>query len=199
MKIMPDVFEYDDHRKFLADRIEELRRTRRGFSLRWLAQKCAFSTHTFLPRVLRGDRNLTLDSAGRVAQAIGLKGPVAKAFMALVEREIEPTQEGRDRASKAFASLQAVHRRHRMAAGQARYYAKWYCPIVRQLAIWADWKGDWERLAAMLDPPIEPQQAREAIETLLEIRPSFGFPDGDWPFEPIPWARSNWTPSSPGR
>jgi uncharacterized protein (TIGR02147 family) len=169
MKDMPDVFAYADHRKFLTDSFEELRATRRNFSLRWLAQKCAFSSHTFLPRVLSGDRNLTLESAARVAEAIGLKGIAARGFLAMVELDIEPTEEGRTKASKRLEALRSVHNRKRLESRQAKYYAKWYYPVIRQLAIWAPWKGDWSLLAGMLDPPIHPSEAQEAIETLEEL------------------------------
>jgi len=169
MKDMPNVFAYSDHRQFLAAAFDELRATRKNFSLRWLARKCAFSSHTFLPRVLSGDRNLTLESAARVAEAIGLKGIPLRGFLAMVERDIEPLEETRQKASKRFEALHTVHDRKRLESRQAKYYAKWYYPVIRQLAIWAPWKGDWSLLAGMLDPPIHPDEAREAIESLVEL------------------------------
>jgi len=169
MKEMPDVFAYTDHRKFLADSFDELRATRKSFSLRWLARKCAFSSHTFLPRVLSGDRNLTLESAGRVAEAIGIKGIAARGFLAMVERDIETSDDARQKASKRLDALRAVHNRKRLESRQSKYYAKWYYPVIRQLAIWAPWKGDWSVLAGMLDPPIHPSEAQEAVETLVEL------------------------------
>jgi len=169
MSTMPDVFAYQDHRQFLSDCFEELRATRRGFSLRWLARKCDFSSHTFLPRVLSGDRNLTMESAAKVAEALGLRGERSKAFLCLVEHAIGISEESRTKAMERFESLRAVHRRRRLEGRQARYYGKWYYPVVRQLAVWAPWKGDWGKLSAMLDPPILPDEAREAVETLLEL------------------------------
>jgi uncharacterized protein (TIGR02147 family) len=169
MKDMPDVFAYSDHRKYLTDAIADLRATRKSFSLRWLARKCGFSSHTYLPRVLSGDRNLTLESAARVADAIGIKGIAARGFLAMLERDIELSDVGRQKASKRLESLRAVHNRKRLESRQAKYYAKWYYPVIRQLAIWAPWKGDWTLLAGMVDPPIHPSEAQEAIETLVEL------------------------------
>ncbi|MEN9353207.1 MAG: hypothetical protein RL318_532 [Fibrobacterota bacterium] len=166
---MLDVFAYEDHRRFLADSIEEMRTTKRGFSLRWLANKCDFSSHTFLPRVLTGDRNLTSESAAKVAEALGLRGEKAKAFLCLVEASIGLTEETRTKAWGRFESLRAVHRRKRLEGKQSRYYGKWYYPVVRQLAVWAPWHGDWSKLSDMLDPPIHPEEAKEAVETLVEL------------------------------
>jgi uncharacterized protein (TIGR02147 family) len=46
------------------------------------------------------------------------------------------------------------------------YFSKWYYPAVRLCMLNAPFTGDYQELAQRLSPPIEEQEAREAVSTL---------------------------------
>lgn len=166
---MPDIFEHSDHRAFLGEAIEDLRRHRRGFSLRWLAQRCGFASHTFLPKVVAGDRNLAPETVERVGQAVGLRGLGLQCFRLLVAWNVADDDARKAELLQRLDGVRAVGRKRRLEGRQARYYEHWYLPVVRQLAVWSDWNGDWSRLGSLLDPPVSADQARESVAILVEL------------------------------
>lgn len=166
---MPDVFAFDDHRQFLAEAIEDLRRTRRNFSLRWLAQRCEFSSHTYLPKVVAGERSLAPETVPRVAKALGLRGNAERCFRLLVAWNLAPEGSQKHELFSRLEGVRALGRKKRLEGRQSRYYEHWYYPVIRQLVLWTDWSGDWGRLGGYLDPPISAEQAREAVETLVDL------------------------------
>jgi uncharacterized protein (TIGR02147 family) len=48
------------------------------------------------------------------------------------------------------------------------YFSKWYYPVVREMAVNADWHDDYMVLARMLTPQITTEEARDAVKKLLE-------------------------------
>lgn len=166
---MPDIFSHDDHRAYIAEAIDDLRRHRRGFSLRWLAQRCGFSSHTYLPKVVSGERNLAPETIDRVGAAFGLKGIGLQCFRLLVAWNQEDNDARKAELKQRLDGVRAVGRKKRLEGRQARYYDAWYHPILRQVAVWADWKGDWNRLGSLLDPPVTGEEAKASIELLVEL------------------------------
>lgn len=166
---MPDIFSHDDHRAYLAEAIEDLRRHRRGFSLRWLAQKCGFSSHTFLPKVIAGERNLAPETIERVGAGLGLKGTRLQCFRLLVAWNLEENGSKKAELKMRLDGVRSVGRKKHLEGRQARYYDTWYHPVIRQVAVWADWNGDWDRLGSLLDPPVGGAEAKESIELLVQL------------------------------
>lgn len=52
---------------------------------------------------------------------------------------------------------------------QFAYFDHWYYPVIRELAVFSDWEGDYEVLAKMVRPEITAAEAKQAVKTLLEI------------------------------
>jgi uncharacterized protein (TIGR02147 family) len=49
------------------------------------------------------------------------------------------------------------------------FYSKWYITAIRELLFFYDFNDDYRSLGRMLDPPIRPTDAQEAIEVLNSI------------------------------
>lgn len=72
-----------------------------------------------------------------------------------------------------FDELQRIKKRVNFApltTKQSDYYAKWYYPVLRELAVRADWKGDYDVLASLINPTITAKEAKEAVELMVEIK-----------------------------
>jgi uncharacterized protein (TIGR02147 family) len=52
---------------------------------------------------------------------------------------------------------------------QYAYFDQWYYPAMRELVVFGDWRGDYARLGAMLDPPITSGAARRAVKALAAM------------------------------
>lgn len=82
----PSVFNYDDYAYFLADYLEFLK-TEKGFSYRQLSRQAGFKSPNYLQKIAEGQRNLTAQSALKLADAMLLNEEEARFFCLLVERD----------------------------------------------------------------------------------------------------------------
>jgi len=74
--------------------------------------------------------------------------------------------------SRTFSEMAKLRRRfsaYQLESRQYAYFDAWYFPVIRELVVHGDWKGDFKCLASMLRPPISGEKAREAVETLLNM------------------------------
>jgi len=163
------LFEYDNYRTFLRDYFEEQRLLKPQFSLRFFALKAGFSSHSFCYNLIKGTRNLSLDSLPGILHALGLRGVRAKYFKALVLFNQATDVSLRDQYLHELMRYRASQQFSRISADQYAYFATWYMPVIRELAVHGDWRGDFRRLGSLLRPAISGTQAREAIETMLRI------------------------------
>jgi len=164
-----DVFEYVDYRAYLRDYYAHAKRARRGFSHRAFSRRIGLGSPNHLKRVMDGTRNLTLDMAGRFADALGLSGEAADYFVQLVKLGQGRTSLERSRAYDKLTSFKAYRRTRTLDLAHAAYHSRWYVPAVRELAGRADFRADPKWIAARLLPPVKPAEARAALDTLLEI------------------------------
>jgi uncharacterized protein (TIGR02147 family) len=163
-----DVFRYLDYRVFLADFYKA--KKRRGFSYRAFSRTAGLGAPNYLKLVIGGQRNLTPPMAARFAAACGLSGDAAEYFCNLVEFNQARSVERRNAGYARIAAFDRYRRGHKLELAQAAYHATWYLPAIRELIASSAFDEDPERLAARLWPPIKPNEAKFAIETLLELK-----------------------------
>ena len=70
---MKEIVEYTDYRKYIQDYYDERKRCS-AFSWQEFARNAGFSSAVFLKYVCEGKKNLSIGSAGSVANAMGLAG-----------------------------------------------------------------------------------------------------------------------------
>jgi uncharacterized protein (TIGR02147 family) len=167
--ILEKIYEYDNYRFFLRDFFEEQKKSRAAFSHRYFARKAGFATSSFCAHVIEGKRNLTLKSLKKVTRGLAIKGRAATFFKYLVLYNQASTPRDKDlyfkkinrvRKSSAFYSVQKT---------QYAYYDEWYYPVIRELAVYSGWDGDYAALGSMVVPSLQPEKARRAVELLLDI------------------------------
>jgi uncharacterized protein (TIGR02147 family) len=163
------IFEYDNYREFLQDYFEEQRKHKSFFSHRYFAQKAGFNSHSFCAYIMDGKRNLSHESIKKMVKGLGLAGKKADYFEALVDYNQSLEDEEREKFYKNLQRLRKATEFYRVNAKQLAYYDHWYYPVVRELAVYSDWNGDFEKLANLVRPAIPVEDAEKAIKTLLEI------------------------------
>jgi uncharacterized protein (TIGR02147 family) len=163
------LFEYDNYRFFLRDFFCEQKRLRTAFSHRFFARRAGFASCSFCAHVIEGKRNLTHDSLRRMMKGLNLTGRSASYFETLVFYNQAKTPEDRERYFKQLERLRKGAQFYRVNQQQYAYYDEWYYPVIRELAVHADWNGDYARLGELVRPSLPPEKARKAVETLVSV------------------------------
>jgi uncharacterized protein (TIGR02147 family) len=162
-----DVFGYLDYRAFLADFYKA--RKHKGYSYRAFSRAAGLGAPNYLKLVIAGQRNLTPPMAARFAGACGLAGEAAEYFEHLVEFNQASTAARRNASYAKIAGFDRYRRGHKLELAQAAYHSTWYLPAIRELVTSPSFDEDPERLAALLLPAIKPNEAKSALDTLLEL------------------------------
>jgi len=166
---VPDIFTYNDSRKFLKDYYDEQKKNQPSFSYQYFANKAGIKSKTFIYKVIAGQKALSKSAIFSVAQAMGLKKAETDYFEAMVNF----TQAKTEREGEFyFNHLQTFGKRHpatQLRQDQFAYFSKWYYPALRELVTILDFKDDFKVLARSLDPPISTVQAKKAVQLLLKL------------------------------
>ena len=160
------IFEYTDFRQFFQDRFEIRKAENPAFSLRWVAAKAGMDPGT-LSRVMKGERKLDSRFSARLGQALGLIGDEKEYFENLVLFSQARSQTEKNQFYEKMLKLLGSKVRT-LEERQYEYYSQWYHVALRELLNVYEFKGDFQELAKMLRPAIRPQDARKAVQLLLE-------------------------------
>jgi uncharacterized protein (TIGR02147 family) len=164
---MPNLFEYQDYRAFLHDYYNEQKALKRNFSYRMFSKNANISAPSFLFYVIEGKRNLTKSTVVKISQAIGFGREEAEYFECLVFFNQSDTI-----AEKTYYYSKLVDIRKPIDIGlidkdRYEFYSSWHHCIIREVVTFFDFKDDFDRLGAFLNPPISGHDAKKSI-TLLE-------------------------------
>lgn len=162
------LFDYDDFRKFMQDYFDEQKKLRAVFSHRFFAAKAGFSSSSYCLNVIRGRFNLTPKSIEKIAKAMDFEPLQKEYFEALVQYNQAQQVNERDQAWEQILQIRKQIEFTHVTTREQAYFSKWYYPVVRELAVESDWKGDFRTLARSLTPQITTEDAREAVKNLLE-------------------------------
>jgi uncharacterized protein (TIGR02147 family) len=166
---MISIYSYTDYRKFIADYFAEQKRANARFSYAFFAKKAGFKSRSFMAKVMNGEKALSAASIGRVAKAMDLQKKERDYFKALV---LFNNEKSLNKKSRYFASLQSTHQSNKsvlLRNDQFEYFNKWYFAALREIAAYCDFKDDFQKLGALLDPPISAKGAKQGIELLLRL------------------------------
>ena len=162
------LFDYDDFRKFLQDYFEEQKKMRAVFSHRFFAAKAGFSSSSYCLNVIRGRFNLTPKSIDKIAKAMDFEPLQKSYFEALVQYNQAQQVDERENAWEQIVQIRKQIEFTHITTREQAYFSKWYYPVVREMAVNADWHDDYMVLARMLTPQITTEEARDAVKKLLE-------------------------------
>ena len=170
---MPNVFEYTDYRKYLADWFVEKKKTQTAFSYTSFAQKAGFSDRGFFHNVIHGKRSLTKESLVKVSQAIGHSKAEGEYFENLVffnkAADLKDRNYFYEKLNGVKVSEKTAARALQTRKEQYEFYSKWYHASVRSLIDMYPFKDDFRWLAKNVFPPITPKQAKQSVLLLEKL------------------------------
>ena len=167
-QVIGRLFDYDDFRVFLKDYFEEQKKLKPVFSHRFFAAKAGFSSSSYCLNVIRGRFNFTVKSIEKFSKAVSFTDLQKSYFFALVFYNQAVHPEERDHAWNQILKIRQQLEFTQIQHEQQDYFSKWYYPVLRELVVHLDWKGDYIKLARSLDPPITTEEARLAVKKLIE-------------------------------
>lgn len=179
---MKPVFDYTNYRQFLKDYYEE-RKAESGFTHRDFAALTGMNSTSWLLHLIKGTKNLSADSAVRIAKALKLNRTEAEYFELLVPFTQARNSAARDLLYQRMLALKRKLKIARIGEERYAYYLKWYHPVVRSLVTKVDFgqgsrKPDYAVLARCLTPPITPGEARKSVRLLEKLGFIVLGPDG---------------------
>ncbi len=163
------VYDFLDHRAYLAAYYQAAKRTRPSFSFRLFSKLAGLRSPNFLKLVIDGERNLGADSVGRFAKALGLEGADGEFFADLVAFGQAQTLAEKNRAFERIAASRRFRAARRIDGELFAYLSHWYNPVIRELAARDDFQEEPRWLAAQLRPKISASEAAEAMKLLLSL------------------------------
>lgn len=165
---MPDIFEYFDYRHWLRDAYEARKAGSPGFSHRYIASKAGFGSSGTFARILDGSRSLSMDAALGLSRVFGLGRAEKEYFEHLV---LHNQAEGEAERRFFLEKLAAVRKSRVQAlrANQMALFEDWRRIALREALDLVEHRGDVEALGALLSPPADGKDVREALEVLQEL------------------------------
>ena len=130
---MKDIVEYTDYRKYIQDYYDERKRTS-AFSWHMFAQKAGFSSDVYLKYVCEGKKNLSVGSAGSVANAMGLVGFEYDYFVLMVSYAHAKNDSAKRAAFEERCALAQAHKIRVLGDEEFNYFKSWKNSVIRELA-----------------------------------------------------------------
>ncbi len=171
---MPNIWEYTDYRKFLADYYELAKKKNNGFSFQTFSARAGIKSKGFLHNVIRGKRKLTRANVFGLSQAMRLGKYESDYFENLVALNQATIVEERNRYYQRLSSIKASGRNpwqpQIVRNDQFEFYSKLHHSVIRSLIDIHGFRGDYDWLAKNVRPRITPKQARKSVELLTNLR-----------------------------
>jgi uncharacterized protein (TIGR02147 family) len=167
---MKSIYLYTDYKKFLADYISDRKKLNKNFSYAYFAKETGFKSRSFIHKVIRGEKALSIKRVGRVGKAMGLGKKEQTYLRYLVQFDTEKTP---DKKLYYYNLAQSVHKSNStvlLRHDQFEYFRRWYLVALREAVTYFDFGDDFKRLGNMMRPPISAKTVKKGIELLMRLK-----------------------------
>lgn len=163
---MKEIVEYTDYRKYIRDYYEERKRCS-VFSWQKFALDAGFSSAVFLQYVCEGKKNLSVGSAGSVANAMGLVGFEYEYFVLMVSYAHAKSNEAKKAAFEERCALAHAHKVRVLGDEEFKYFKSWKNSVIRELAPHMPGAKPLE-MAHACKPKISAAEVSETLDFLVK-------------------------------
>ncbi len=164
----PDIYQYDDCGIFLRDLFAHRKRLDTKYSCRKFAESAGFTNPGFLNDVIKGRRKLSADATEKIIKAFELSPIEGEFFRLLVQYSRLKDEDKREEIYRQVQFRRNRSKFTRLNPSLVKYYQDYHYPLVRLAIEICDFKGDYDKLAQVLDPPIPPSAAKKYVRDLCE-------------------------------
>ena len=165
----PNIFHYENYRRFLADWYSWMKSSKKTFSFRSFSRWAGFKSPNQLYLVIREKRNISWSSLDTYCKILKLNKREKKYFELLVK-----LNQSKDLSLKTqyLKELSSHHLKQGflLKKDQYSYLSNWYYPVIREMACLADFRDNPVWISKKLGGKITSQEAKQAIQTLLSLK-----------------------------
>ena len=167
----PRIFEFKDYRAFLLAHFAYRKSREPEFSLRAFSRDphLNLASSSFLSAVLKGRKNLSQGLRLRFGKALGLKLAEQEYFELMVQANQGKTADERLHYQSRLGRFHGSRARS-LADSEHRFYGRWWYPVVWHWIGLHPHQANPARIARAIRPRLEPAQAEEAIQVLLDLK-----------------------------
>ena len=130
---MKDVLGYTNYHQYIADYYAE-KKAKSAFTWQAFTRAAGFSSPVFLKYVSEGRSNLSEETAGQVASAMGLANYEQDYFCEMVRFDHAKTDEEKKSIFNKMLAIADIHKVRVLEGDSFRYFDSWKNPVLRELA-----------------------------------------------------------------
>lgn len=175
---MADLFDFLDYRQYLREAFEERKASNAAFSYRMLGDRIGLHPSR-IHRVLSRESHIAPGQVEAFAKAFGLRGSKARYFDCLVRHAKAKSPSESQLWLAKLAEIRGIAGRG-LKRPEHGIFREWYFIPLRCMLHTGRFKDEWDLLAASLVPPIRPEQARQAVESMERMGLVERDVDGFW-------------------
>lgn len=164
----PDILNYTNYREFLKDYYQARKLADARFSLRFLARKAHFPSHGLLKYLMDGKRNLSKKTLVKLSLALGFDKERALYFENLVFFNQAKTLDEKNFFYERLVRSGSKSTFKKLDSSQLRAFRRWYNIVIREMLHLDGFRGNPGWISGRFLPPVQPYEAEEALEMLLE-------------------------------
>lgn len=166
---MINVFQYTNYHSFLQDYYNNEKSINPVFSYQYWATKCGFKSKTFLYKIVKGEKQLSITGTIKIIEFMKMKKQEKLYFEALVEFGNAKTAVEKEFRFTKLQEFCKDRECKEIRYNQVKYFSHWYNSVLRELVGMIEWKGNYATLAKAVKPSITIAQAKESVSLLLEL------------------------------
>jgi uncharacterized protein (TIGR02147 family) len=163
----PNIFCYHQYVEFLKDWFSFQKKTKKGFSLRKIAQECEIAIG-YLPMVLSKQRPLSVETLKKLMPVLQLSKNELQFLESMHSLGISASQEERVQSLDRMKRHQNYRKNNPNEAETFEYLTRWYYFAIRELSADPEFKLDAEWIQERLRIHIPLKEIKDAIEFLVK-------------------------------
>lgn len=166
---MNSVYDYLDYRKFLNDRIKEMRTANPNFSYRYFNMKSGLKSSGHLKLILDGERNLGKKSMYNVCKGVGLSDKEAQFFETLVQFNQAKENDQKDFFYKKLVKHYPAQHAKMLESKYYNIFSHWYYVAILELIRLDSFKASARWIGKKLRPNVPAVHIRHALHELEQL------------------------------
>jgi uncharacterized protein (TIGR02147 family) len=166
---MSTIYSYTNYRTFLKEFFALKKQDNSHFSFQVFANKAGFKARDHILRVMNGHSNLSYEGSLKLATAMDLKEKESEYFTNMVLFNQAKTHDEQLIYYNKMSAICKTTQTQQLRQEQFEYFSEWYYSALRSFLPLFNFNNNHAIIGKFLDPPINTQQVRKAIDLLTEL------------------------------
>jgi uncharacterized protein (TIGR02147 family) len=162
------IWGYTNYRGYLRDHYHFRKETLKSWSYRSFSKAAGFASPNVLKLVIEGERNIGPATVAQFIRGLGLKGPMAEYFEALVHMNQAKDDAEREKHLQKMTRLTPHANRRNLGIENLKYLSHWLHPVIRELVSLKEFHPDPYWISRRLRTTVAIKDITDAWTFLVE-------------------------------